>query len=98
MVRSQLTNRYLTKSSDALIPLPESAQNHQVRNAYAYAQTGAALVMEENNFTNHLFLEKIGDLLNSPDTLAAMAEAAAQFARPNAGQVIADYIVNYINQ
>jgi len=81
-----------------LIPLPEAAQNHQVRNAYAYAQTGAALVMEENNFTSHLFLEKIHDLLDSPETLAAMAEAAAQFARPNAGQVIADYIVNYMNQ
>jgi UDP-N-acetylglucosamine--N-acetylmuramyl-(pentapeptide) pyrophosphoryl-undecaprenol N-acetylglucosamine transferase len=86
------------KKPSILIPLPESAQNHQVRNAYAYAQTGAALVMEENNSTTHLFLEKIADLLNSPDTMAAMAEAAAQFARPNAGQVIADYIVNYMNQ
>lgn len=86
------------KKPSILIPLPESAQNHQVRNAYAYAQTGAALVMEENNFTSHLFLEKIHDLLNSPDILAAMAEAASQFARPNAGQMIADYIVNYMNQ
>jgi len=81
-----------------LIPLPESAQNHQVKNAYTYAQTGAALVIEENNFTNNLFLERINDLLTSPDTLRAMSEAAAQFARPNAGQFIADYIVNYLNK
>lgn len=86
------------KKPSILIPLPESAQNHQVKNAYAYAEAGAALVMEENNFTNHLFLEKIRDLLGSPETLAAMSEGAAQFSRPNAGQVIADYIVNYMNR
>jgi UDP-N-acetylglucosamine--N-acetylmuramyl-(pentapeptide) pyrophosphoryl-undecaprenol N-acetylglucosamine transferase len=86
------------KKPSILIPLPEAAQNHQVKNAYAYAQTGAALVMEEGNFTNHLFLEKIGDLFGLPETMAAMAEAAAQFARPNAGQVIADYIVKYAHK
>ncbi len=86
------------KKPSILIPLPEAAQNHQVKNAYAYAQTGAALVMEENNFTKNLFLERVRDLLASPETLAAMSEAAAQFARPNAGQAIADYIVNYLNR
>lgn len=81
------------KKPSILIPLPESAQNHQVKNAYGYAQTGAALVMEEENFTTHLFLEKIRDLLNLPEAIAAMAEAAAQFSRVNAGQTVADYIV-----
>jgi UDP-N-acetylglucosamine--N-acetylmuramyl-(pentapeptide) pyrophosphoryl-undecaprenol N-acetylglucosamine transferase len=86
------------KKPSVLIPLPESAQNHQMKNAYAYAQNGAALVMEENNFTNHLFLEKIHDLFATPGTLAAMSEAAAQFARPQAGAMIADHIVNYVNK
>ncbi len=86
------------KKPSILIPLPESAQNHQVKNAYTYAQTGAALVMEEENFTNHLFLEKIRDLLATPETLQAMAEAASQFARPLAGQAIADYIVEYASK
>jgi len=86
------------KKPSILIPLPEAAQNHQVKNAYTYAETGAALVMEENNFTRHLFLEKVQDLLSSPETLAAMTEAAAQFARPNAGAVVADYIVKYLNR
>ncbi|MCU0653006.1 MAG: UDP-N-acetylglucosamine--N-acetylmuramyl-(pentapeptide) pyrophosphoryl-undecaprenol N-acetylglucosamine transferase [Candidatus Pacebacteria bacterium] len=86
------------KKPSILIPLPESAQNHQLKNAYIYAETGAALVMEESNFTNHLFLERVHDLLSSPETLAAMSEAAAQFARPQAGQVIADRIVKYLNK
>ncbi len=86
------------KKPSILIPLPESAQNHQLKNAYTYAESGAALVMEENNFTRHLFLEKIHDLLAAPQTLAAMSEAAAQFARPQAAQLIVDHIVNYLNR
>ncbi len=86
------------KKPSILIPLPEAAQKHQLKNAYGYAQSGAALVMEEGNFTTHLFLEKIKDLFNSPETMAAMAEAASQFARPNAGETIADYIVQYANK
>jgi UDP-N-acetylglucosamine--N-acetylmuramyl-(pentapeptide) pyrophosphoryl-undecaprenol N-acetylglucosamine transferase len=86
------------KKPSVLIPLPEAAQNHQMKNAYAYAQNGAALVVEENNFTNHLFLEKIHDLFAAPETLAAMSEAAAQFARPAAGTAIAEHIVNYANK
>ena len=86
------------KKPSVLIPLPEAAQNHQMKNAYAYAQNGAALVIEENNFTNHLFLERIHDLFAAPETLAAMSEAAAQFARLDAGEVIANHIVNYVNK
>lgn len=83
------------KKPSVLIPLPESAQNHQLKNAYAYAQTGAALVIEEGNFTSHLFLEKIGDLFNLPETMAAMREAASQFSRPQASRMIAEYLVKY---
>ncbi|MEK9186318.1 MAG: UDP-N-acetylglucosamine--N-acetylmuramyl-(pentapeptide) pyrophosphoryl-undecaprenol N-acetylglucosamine transferase, partial [Patescibacteria group bacterium] len=32
-----------------LIPLPESARNHQESNAYAYQKTGAAVLIEEEN-------------------------------------------------
>jgi UDP-N-acetylglucosamine--N-acetylmuramyl-(pentapeptide) pyrophosphoryl-undecaprenol N-acetylglucosamine transferase len=85
-----------SKKPSILIPLPEAAQNHQVKNAYAYAQTGAAIVFEENNFTLHLFLEKIKDLLSSPQNLAAMAAAAGDFSRPKAAQIIAEYTVNYL--
>ena len=86
------------KKPGILIPLPEAAQNHQVKNAYAYARTGAALVMEEGNFTRHLFLEKINDLFATPESTAAMAEAAAQFARPVAGETIADHVAKYVSQ
>ncbi|MBI4101471.1 MAG: UDP-N-acetylglucosamine--N-acetylmuramyl-(pentapeptide) pyrophosphoryl-undecaprenol N-acetylglucosamine transferase [Candidatus Nealsonbacteria bacterium] len=77
-----------------LIPLPESAQNHQVKNAYAYGNTGASIVLEEANFTPHFFLEKLKYLFSQPADLKRMSEAAKSFAKPEAAKQIAEYVVN----
>jgi len=79
-----------------LIPLPEAAQNHQVKNAYAYAGTGASIVMEEANFTPHFFLEKLKSLFSYPEKLEKMQEKAKEFAKPQSAKIIAGYIVNYL--
>jgi UDP-N-acetylglucosamine--N-acetylmuramyl-(pentapeptide) pyrophosphoryl-undecaprenol N-acetylglucosamine transferase len=79
-----------------LIPLPEAAQNHQVKNAYAFSQNGACLVLEEPNFTSHFFLEKLKYLFSSPEDLDKMAKAAKKFARPLAANKIAQEILNYL--
>lgn len=81
-----------------LIPLPEAAQNHQVKNAYTYAATGAAVVLEEENFTSHFFLEKLKYLFAHPEELEKMSSAARNFARPLAAQVIGNYLVDYLTQ
>jgi UDP-N-acetylglucosamine--N-acetylmuramyl-(pentapeptide) pyrophosphoryl-undecaprenol N-acetylglucosamine transferase len=39
-----------------LIPLPESARKHQLKNAYCYAETGSSIIIEETNFMPHFFL------------------------------------------
>jgi len=79
-----------------LIPLPESAQNHQVKNAYAYAEKKAAIVMEETNFTSHFFLEKLKYLFSHTEELEKMQKTAKEFAKPQAAKVIAAYICSYL--
>ncbi len=79
-----------------LIPLPEAAQNHQVNNAYAYAEKGAAIVMEETNFTSHFFLEKLKYLFSHPEELEKMQKTAKEFAKPQAAKIIAAYICSYL--
>ncbi len=79
-----------------LIPLAESAQEHQIKNAYLYAETGACLVLEEANFTPHFFLEKLKYLISHPLELEKMKKAAKGFAKPQAGRIIAEYIVEYL--
>ena len=79
-----------------LIPLPESAQNHQVKNAYAYAENGACQVLEEANFTAHFFLERLKYLFSLPEELAIMSQKAEEFSKPDAGKIIANYLVDYL--
>lgn len=81
-----------------LIPLPESAQNHQVRNAYHYGSNGACIVLEETNLTSYFFLERIKQLFIYPNNLKKMAEKAKEFSRPQAAKVIAEYIVEYLTK
>ncbi len=81
-----------------LIPLPESAQNHQVKNAYAYSQGGAAIVLEEENFTPHFFLEKLKYLFSHPEELEKMAKSAKEFSKPLAAKIVAAYILKYLTE
>ncbi|XOB41769.1 MAG: UDP-N-acetylglucosamine--N-acetylmuramyl-(pentapeptide) pyrophosphoryl-undecaprenol N-acetylglucosamine transferase [Candidatus Nealsonbacteria bacterium] len=81
-----------------LIPLPESAQNHQVKNAYLYAEAGAALVLEEENLTPHFFFERLKYLFSHPEELEKMRREAKEFSKPRAARVIAEYIGEYLTQ
>ena len=76
-----------------LIPLSSSAQDHQLKNAYAYARQKASVVMEEANLTPRFFLEKIKYLFANPDEMAKMSEAAKEFSRPDSAKIIAQYII-----
>jgi len=81
-----------------LVPLPESAQNHQVENAYAYSKKGAAIVLEEKNFTSRFFLEKLKNLFSRPEQLEKMKIAAKEFSKPMAAKIIAGYIMIYLTK
>ncbi len=81
-----------------LIPLPESAQNHQVKNAYEYARFGACQVIEEKNLTPNFLLERINEIIQNPYLKEKMTEGALSFARPKAAHLIAEYLLEYISQ
>lgn len=75
-----------------IIPLPEAAGDHQRENAYSYAKTGAALVIEEDNLSAQLFLTQIRRLMAGADNLKLMGVSADNFAKPEAAGKIADII------
>ncbi len=81
-----------------LIPLPEAAQNHQVKNAYAYQEAGACMVIEEANFTSHFFLERLKYLFSRPEKLREMGKSAKTFSKPQAAKIIAGYITEYLKE
>ena len=50
-----------------LIPIPESVSHDQRTNAYSYAHTGAAIVLEEENLTPHLFVSEIKRIMSDSE-------------------------------
>ena len=77
-----------------LIPIPESISHDQTTNAFSYARTGAADVIEENNLTTEILLSEIEKILSNPELQAKMAAAAKAFAKPDAAKKIAEQIID----
>jgi UDP-N-acetylglucosamine--N-acetylmuramyl-(pentapeptide) pyrophosphoryl-undecaprenol N-acetylglucosamine transferase len=76
-----------------LIPLIGSANDHQRINAIEYARTGAALVMEKENFTPHLITTNAHEIISHPERLQKMEFSARSFFRGDATAVIADELI-----
>ncbi|MDO8560816.1 MAG: undecaprenyldiphospho-muramoylpentapeptide beta-N-acetylglucosaminyltransferase [bacterium] len=76
-----------------LIPLKDSAQDHQRENAYEYGRAGASIIIEEANLTPRLLLHEINSTLADKERLKRMMEAAQRFARIDGTEVIAREIL-----
>lgn len=76
-----------------IIPITESANNHQIKNAYAYADGGAAIIIEESNLFPGIFLDQVKLILRNNDIYQKMAEAAQKFSKTNSAEIIAKEII-----
>lgn len=77
-----------------LIPIPEPTSHDQEKNAFAYARSGAAVVIEQNNLTPGLLISEIGRILEKPELSRAMSEKARAFARVDASKAIANALLD----
>jgi len=77
-----------------LIPLPIAREDHQRENAYSYARTGAAIVIEEPNLRSGVLLSVITKLLEDRERRTVMSTACKEFAHPDAGEKIATALIN----
>lgn len=75
-----------------LIPIPTEISHDQTENAFSYARSGAAIVLEQKNLTPHILVAEIDRIMNDPRIRGAMAIAAKNFARPEAAYKIASII------
>lgn len=83
----------LWKKPAILIPIPEAVSHDQRSNAYAYARTGAAVVIEEENLTPHLIISEAQRILNDKEVAAKMSAAATGFTDPDAGRILASAVL-----
>lgn len=76
-----------------IIPLFESANDHQRLNAFEFAKTGAAVVIEENNLLPGIFANQLKAILGNQESINKMSAAAYQFFKPKAAELIAQEIL-----
>lgn len=83
----------LWKKPAILIPIPESVSHDQRTNAYSYARTGAAIVLEEGNLTPHVLVSEIRRILGDVALAKRMGASAAGFTDPDAARILANEIL-----
>ncbi len=81
------------KKPSIIIPIPESVSHDQRTNAYAYARTGGAVVLEEENLTPHLLAAEAKRILTDSEVGKRMGDSAAGFNDADAATVIGEQVL-----
>jgi UDP-N-acetylglucosamine--N-acetylmuramyl-(pentapeptide) pyrophosphoryl-undecaprenol N-acetylglucosamine transferase len=75
-----------------LVPFPYAADDHQLRNAEAFAAAGAARLVLDREMTGRRLFEEVMSLASEPGRLERMGQAARKLARPGAARRAADIL------
>ena len=83
------------KKPTIFIPNAKLTGGHQLKNAKVYADSGAAIVVEEDDIVkdSKVLLEVINNLLNDKQLMNKMSKKFAQFSKPNAASDMAEIII-----
>ncbi len=72
------------------VPFPHAADDHQRVNAQALERAGAAVLLEETRLDQVWLADAVSALLDDPERLARMSQAARQLSHPHAARDIAN--------
>jgi UDP-N-acetylglucosamine--N-acetylmuramyl-(pentapeptide) pyrophosphoryl-undecaprenol N-acetylglucosamine transferase len=75
-----------------LVPLATATDDHQRKNAEAFARAGAAVVIDERELTGHRIASELLALVRDPLRRRGMSASARSLARPDAAARIADKV------
>lgn len=75
-----------------LIPIKNSANDHQRENAYEINKFKGTIILEEDNLTPHLLLVSIEQLVNDKKLRMEMSKSLKDFSTPKAAENIAKEI------
>lgn len=76
-----------------LVPFPQAADDHQTKNAEAMVSLGAAVLLPQAQLTPAVLLHQLTRLLQNPDRLNTMSQAARAAGKPHALARIAEKVV-----
>lgn len=76
-----------------LVPLPESAGDHQRMNAIAFAEGGGGAVIEESNLVPDILVRQIVEILSNPARRQQMEAASRAFSKEGGADIIASELL-----
>jgi UDP-N-acetylglucosamine--N-acetylmuramyl-(pentapeptide) pyrophosphoryl-undecaprenol N-acetylglucosamine transferase len=79
-----------------LVPYPSATDNHQLFNARAFEETGAARVLEQRAATPETFVNSLREIMQDTAARERMRSALAQWHAPHAAEEIASVILEAI--
>ena len=79
-----------------LVPYPAATDDHQLHNARAFAETGAARILEQKGATAEQLAEHMAEIVNSPVTRQKMQNALGQWQAPRAAEEIAETMLDSV--
>ncbi len=85
------------RRASILIPYPHATHNHQVLNAKALVEAGAARMISNSDLTGKLLADTILSLHENRDEILAMEKRAGDLAQPNAADQIVDWCYKLIS-
>jgi UDP-N-acetylglucosamine--N-acetylmuramyl-(pentapeptide) pyrophosphoryl-undecaprenol N-acetylglucosamine transferase len=75
-----------------VVPYPFAVADHQSHNAAALAETGAAVLINDGDFTGERLVAETCGLLREPERLNAMREASRRLGKPDAAERVAQML------
>ena len=76
-----------------IIPIPEDISHDQTENAYAYASTGAAVMIKQRNLEPSILVNEVDRIMQDKTLQDNMSKSALAFAKPDAAHKIANIIL-----
>ena len=93
---STLTELMVIGRPAILIPLPTSADNHQMENAKQFCDAGAGWLIAESDFDEETFNQRLIRLIENPQMLEKASLAAHRIAQLDAGKKVADLVSDVV--
>ena len=79
-----------------MIPLPTAADDHQRKNAEALQSAGAARMILQKDLSGEKLASEITELINSPEKITEMENAAKKLARADAAEITVNLLESLV--
>ena len=88
-----LSEMALMGKAMVLVPFPQSAGDHQVKNALAFSNSGAAVLLPQSRLETGDLETAVLELFHQPEKIREMEEQSLQMAAPDATEKIISIIM-----